>query len=329
MRVFVTGGAGYVGSHCVKRLLAGGHDVTVFDNLSAGHRQAVDPRADFLQGDLSDKPRLADLLAPNRFDAVMHFAGSLNVGESVERPLEYFRNNVANTLNLLECMQRSSIRRMVFSSTCAVYGEPERLPITENMPKRPISPYGASKLTVEYMLEHSARAWGLGSIALRYFNASGAASDGSIGEDHSPEIHLIPLVLQVALGQRDNIKVFGDDYPTPDGSCIRDYIHVDDLADAHLLALEGATQGRMDAFNVGTGAGTSVFEIIAVARAVTNHAIPAEVTVRRPGDPPRLYANSDKLRERFQWAPRYIQIRDIVNSAWNWHRNRPHGFTGK
>jgi len=326
MRVFVTGGAGYVGSHCVKRLLAGGHEVSVFDNLSAGHREAVDPRADFVQGDLSDKARLAELLRPGRFDAVMHFAGSLDVGESVRRPLEYFRNNVVNTLNLLECMRDSNIRRMVFSSTCAVYGEPERLPITEDLPKSPISPYGASKLTVEYMLEHSARAWGLGSVALRYFNASGAASDGSIGEDHSPEIHLIPLVLQVALGQRDGIKVFGDDYPTPDGSCIRDYIHVEDLADAHLLAIEGITEGRKEAYNVGTGKGTSVFEIIEVARAVTNHAIPAEVTARRPGDPPGLYANSDKLRERFRWAPRYTEIRDIVASAWNWHRSHPHGF---
>jgi UDP-glucose 4-epimerase len=326
MRVFVTGGAGYVGSHCVKRLIAGGHDVTVFDNLSAGHRKAVDPRAGFVQGDLSDKPRLADLLAPSRFDAVMHFAGYLNVGESVEQPLAYYRNNVVNTLNMLECMERSAVRRMVFSSTCAVYGEPEALPITEDMPKRPISPYGASKLTVEYMLEHSARAWGLGSIALRYFNASGAASDGSIGEDHSPEIHLIPLVLQVALGQREKIKVFGDDYSTPDGSCIRDYIHVDDLAEAHLLALEGAAEGRMEAFNVGTGTGTSVFELIEVARKVTGHAIPAEVTGRRPGDPPRLYANSDKLRERFRWSPRYLQIRDIVDSAWQWHRAHPRGF---
>jgi len=326
MRVFVTGGAGYVGSHCVKRLLAGGHEVSVFDNLSAGHREAVDPRADFVQGDLSDKARLAELLRPGRFDAVMHFAGSLDVGESVRRPLEYFRNNVVNTLNLLECMRDLNIRRMVFSSTCAVYGEPERLPITEDLPKSPISPYGASKLTVEYMLEHSARAWGLGSVALRYFNASGAASDGSIGEDHSPEIHLIPLVLQVALGQRDGIKVFGDDYPTPDGSCIRDYIHVEDLADAHLLAIEGITEGRKEAYNVGTGKGTSVFEIIEVARAVTNHAIPAEVTARRPGDPPGLYANSDKLRERFRWAPRYTEIRDIVASAWNWHRSHPHGF---
>ena len=326
MRVFVTGGAGYVGSHCVKRLLAGGHEVSVFDNLSASHREAVDPRADFVQGDLSDKARLADLLRPGRFDAVMHFAGSLDVGESVQRPLEYYRNNVVNTLNLLECMRDSDVRRMVFSSTCAVYGEPERLPITEDLPKSPISPYGASKLTVEYMLEHSARAWGLGSVALRYFNASGAASDGSIGEDHSPEIHLVPLVLQVALGQRDKIKVFGDDYPTPDGSCIRDYIHVEDLADAHLLAIEGITEGRKEAYNVGTGKGTSVFEIIEVARAVTNHPIPAEVTARRPGDPPGLYANSDKLRERFRWAARYTDIRDIVASAWDWHRSHPHGF---
>jgi UDP-glucose-4-epimerase GalE len=326
MRVFVAGGAGYVGSHCVKRLAAAGHQVTVFDNLSAGHRRAVDPRAALVPGDLADRSKLLEVLRAGRFDAVMHFAAFLDVGESVRYPLKYYRNNVANTLNLLEAMQETGVRRLVFSSTCAVYGVPEKLPLTEAMPRNPISPYGASKLAVEHMLEHCAAAWGLGAVALRYFNASGAAADGTLGEDHSPEIHLIPLVLQVALGQRDRIRVFGTDYATPDGSCIRDYIHVDDLAEAHRLALEGLEPGRLEAFNVGTGSGTSVLELIRAAREVTGHEIPAEVTDRRPGDPPSLYADSDKISRRFGWHPRYRDIRSIVESAWKWHRANPRGY---
>jgi len=326
MRVLVTGGAGYVGSHCVKRLVSAGHQVTVYDNLSAGHRQAVDARAAFVEGDLADKPKLNDVLRSGRFDAVMHFAALLNVGESVEQPLRYYRNNVACTLNLLECMQETGIRRMVFSSSCAVYGVPDELPLREDLPRNPISPYGASKLAVEHMLEGSARGWGLGSASLRYFNAAGAAADGSLGEDHRPEIHLIPLVLQTALGQREKVVVYGVDYPTRDGSCIRDYIHVDDLAEAHVLALQGIKEGVAEAFNVGTGEGTSVLEVISAARAVTGHEIPVEVGRRRPGDPPELYADSDKVKARFGWSPRFRGIANIVASAWSWHRSHPYGY---
>jgi len=326
MRVFVTGGAGYVGSHCARRLVAAGHEVTVFDNLSFGHRQAVDPAAAFVQGDLADRSRLIELLRAGGFNAVMHFAAYLNVGESVEKPLVYYRNNVANTINLLEAMEQAGVRRIVFSSTCAVYGVPERLPITEDLPKDPINPYGCTKLAMEWLLRDSAAAWGLGAVALRYFNAAGAAADGAIGEDHKPEVHLIPLVLQVALGQRDRIKVFGTDYPTPDGTCIRDYIHVEDLAEAHLEALEGLAEGRFEAYNVGTGSGSSVLEVIEAARKVTGHAIPAEPAARRPGDPPALYADPARLGQRFGWRPRYTDVREIIATAWKWHRSHPDGF---
>lgn len=326
MNIFIPGGAGYVGSHCVRRLVAAGHRVTVYDNLCAGHRQAVDPGAEFIEGDLADAARLRALLGGGAFDAVMHFAAFLNVGESVHKPLAYWRNNVANTINLLEAMRDAGVRKLVFSSTCAVYGEPQRMPITEDLPKNPINPYGATKLAVEYMLRDCAGGWGLGAIALRYFNASGAASDGSIGEHHDPEIHLIPLVLKVALGQRDHIKIFGRDYPTPDGTCIRDYIHVEDLAEAHLLAIEGLQDGVFEAFNVGTGRGHSVLEIIEAARTATGHAIPAQDAPRRPGDPPQLYASSDKLRERFGWRPNFSDVRETIASAWRWHQAHPRGY---
>lgn len=329
MRIFVTGGAGYVGSHCVRRLIADGQQVTVFDNLAFGHREAVHPRAEFVQGDLADRDRVEELLTAGGFDAVMHFAAWLNVGESVTKPLAYYRNNVANTLNLLEAMQAAGVRKLVFSSTCAVYGEPDRLPMVENLPKNPINPYGSTKLAVEFMLADCASAWGLGATALRYFNASGAAADGSIGEDHSPETHLIPLVLQVALGQRQNIAVFGTDYPTADGTCVRDYVHVDDLAEAHLLAIKGIEERKFEFYNVGTGRGTSVLEVIRAARQATGHAIPVIENPRRAGDPPALYADSTKLRHRFGWKPAHTLIDTIVASAWNWHRAHPDGFRSK
>lgn len=329
MRIFVTGGAGYVGSHCVKRLVGAGHAVTVFDSLIYGHRQAVDPAANFVHGDLSDAELLHATLGRGSFDAVIHFAAFLNVGESVFKPLMYYRNNVANTITLLDAMERCGIKRMVFSSTCAIYGEPKTLPIVEDLPKHPINPYGATKLAVEWMLRDSASAWGLGAVALRYFNACGAAADGSIGEDHKPENHLIPLIIQVALGQRPHISVFGTDYPTPDGTCVRDYIHVDDLAEAHLLAVTGATPGAFEAYNVGTGCGNSVQEVIASVRRVTGHAIPTQFGPRREGDPPSLYANSDALRRRFGWQPRFTDIDRIVESAWKWHLSHPHGYEGK
>jgi len=326
MRIFVTGGAGYVGSHCVRRLVAAGHEVTVYDNLTAGHRQAVDKAASFIEGDLADRAKLEQVLPNGAFDAVMHFAAYLDVGESVRQPLMYYRNNVANTLNLLEAMKLAQINRIVFSSSCAVYGVPEDLPIHEDLPKDPINPYGATKLAMEWIMRDSALAWGLGSAALRYFNASGASADAVIGEDHKPEIHLIPLVLQVALGQRESISVFGADYPTPDGTCVRDYIHVEDLAEAHLLAVEGIEPGKAEAYNIGTGAGVSVLEIITAAREVAGHAIPAVTADRRPGDPPELYANPDKLRRRFDWKPRYTDIRETIETAWRWHHTHPNGF---
>ncbi len=326
MRVFVVGGAGYVGSHAVRALVAAGHEVTVFDNLCAGHRRAVDPKAKFVEGDLADGDTLERLLAATPYDAAMHFAAWLNVGESVQKPLKYYENNVANTLKLLQCMERHGVKRFVFSSTCAVYGEPETVPIVENLLKNPINPYGHTKLVVEWMLADAAVAWGLGSVALRYFNASGAAADGTIGEDHDPEIHLIPLVLKVALGQRADIKIFGTDYPTPDGTCVRDYVHVEDLATAHILALQHCTPGRADAFNVGTGRGTSVREIIEAARAITGQPIPTVEAARRPGDPPALYANPARIKATFNWSPKWTEIRPIIETAWRWHRDHPDGY---
>jgi len=287
----------------------------------------VPDTAGFIEGDLADADLLRRELAEGGFDAAMHFAAFLNVGESVREPLKYYRNNVANTLNLLEALQASSVRRLVFSSTCAVYGEPPEMPIREDLPTSPINPYGASKLAVEWMLRDAAAAWGLGAVALRYFNAAGAAEDGTIGEDHDPEIHLIPLVLQVALGQRPHISIFGTDYPTPDGTCIRDYIHVEDLGEAHLRAIEGCEPGRFEAFNVGTGQGNSVREIIAAARDITKHPIPAIETPRRPGDPPMLYASPDKIRARFGWEPRFTDVRATIETAWRWHQAHPQGFT--
>lgn len=329
MNIFVTGGAGYVGSHCVKRLLAAGHAVTVYDNLVHGHRDAVDPRAALIEGDLADGPRLSGLLGDGRYDAVMHFAAYVDVGQSVRQPLRYYRNNVAHTINLLEAMQAGGVRSFVFSSTCAVYGVPDEVPLREDMDTRPISPYGASKLVVEWMLRDCAAAWGLGSIALRYFNASGAADDGSIGEDHEPEIHLIPVVLEVALAKRPHVKVFGTDYPTPDGTCIRDYVHVEDLAEAHLRAVESVRPATAVALNLGTGRGHSVLEIISAAREVTGHAIPIEKTERRPGDPPQLFANADLVQHRLGWMPRQTDIREIIRSAWNWHRTHPNGYNDR
>ncbi|MCB9849839.1 MAG: UDP-glucose 4-epimerase GalE [Phycisphaerales bacterium] len=325
MKVLVTGGAGYVGSHCVRRLVDAGHNITVLDNLCAGHADALPKGVPLVRADLADAQTLSEVL-DRSFDAVMHFAAFLDVGESVRDPLKYYQNNVVGTIGLLRVMQLREIRRFVFSSTCATYGVPEQVPITEDLPQAPINPYGHSKLAIEWALRDSAEGWGLGSCALRYFNASGAARDGSIGEDHDPEIHLIPLVLQVALGQRESIKIFGTDYPTPDGTCIRDYIHVEDLAEAHLRALEHTAKGGFNAFNVGTGVGTSVRQIIEAACAVTDCAIPAVETERRPGDPPQLYADPSKLRDTLGWKPEYTDITAIIETAWRWHRTHPNGY---
>lgn len=325
MRIFVTGGAGYVGSHCVRDLVKAGHDVTVFDNLSNGHRSAVDPRAAFIRGELADSELVSRTLR-NSFDAVMHFAASINVGESVEQPLLYYRNNVANGLILLEAMRDAGVRKIVFSSTCAIYGVPPSQPIVESMPADPINPYGRTKLAIEWMLRDCATAWGLGSVSLRYFNAAGASADAAIGEDHRPEFHLIPLVLQVAQGRRQSVKVFGTDYETPDGSCVRDYIHVEDLATAHTRAVQWIQPERIAAFNVGTGRGRSVLEVIAASRVVTGHDIPAELGPRRPGDPPELFANPDRLRGTLGWTPRYVNLEETIRTAWEWMRRMPDGY---
>lgn len=326
MRILLTGGAGYVGSHCLRALLDAGHEAAVLDDLSAGHRAAVDRRATLVEADVGDAERLATLLADGGFDAVMHFAASVNVGESVRDPLKYYGNNVAKTVVLLRAMHEAGVRRIVFSSTCATYGVPQRVPIDESQPCRPISPYGRTKLATEWALADCASAWGLGAVALRYFNAAGAASDGTIGEDHRPETHLIPVVLQVALGQRERVEIFGDDYPTRDGTCVRDYVHVEDLAQAHRLALEALEPGRFVAYNVGTGRGVTVGEVIEAARKVTGHAIPAAAAPRRPGDPPELFADPTRVRRDLGWRAEYERIEEIVASAWKWHSSHPRGF---
>ena len=327
MRILVTGGAGYVGSHCVRGLCDAGHEVTVFDNLRyGGHREAVDQRAALVVADLAERSAVEEAFAGRGIEAVLHFAAHLNVPESVREPLRYYRNNVANTLNLLEVMQAHKVQRMVFSSTCATYGEPPEMPITEDMPQLPINPYGHTKLAMEWTLRDCGPGWGLGATALRYFNASGAASDGTLGEDRDPEYHLIPVVLQVALGQREKIMIFGNDYPTPDGTCVRDYIHVEDLADVHRLAIESQQPGQFRYYNVGTGVGVSVREIIDFARDVTGHGIPAEDAPRREGDPPELYANASKVHRELGWKASRTDVRQTVADAWNWHEKHPKGY---
>lgn len=326
MKLLVTGGAGYVGSHAVRALVNAGHAVTVLDNLSAGHAAAVHPQARLIVGDLHDETLLNDLFQLESFDAVMHFAAFIEVGESVISPLKFYQNNLGNTVRLLSAMQHHDVRRMVFSSTCAIYGLPERMPIVEDTPSSPQSPYARAKLAVEWAMMDSAAAWGLGCVALRYFNAAGAAADGSIGEDHDPETHLIPNVLMVALGQREHVKVFGTDYPTPDGTCVRDYVHVEDLADAHLRALNAIEPGTFRAFNAGTGHGATVREVVEASRAVTGHPIPVIESPRRAGDVPILCADASRIQSELGWKPRHTDLKEIVASAWAWHRTHPKGF---
>ncbi len=326
MKLLVTGGAGYVGSFCVRALCERNHEVVVYDNLSAGHVAAVDKRAELVVGDLADASALEATIRDAAFDGVLHFAAYLNVGESVNHPLKYYRNNVANTITLLDLMQKHQILRLVFSSTCAIYGLPEAVPITEDMPQQPINPYGHTKLAMEWAMRDSAAAWMLGATALRYFNAAGGAADGSIGEDHDPEVHLIPVTLAVAVGKREQVQIYGVDYPTRDGSCIRDYVHVEDLAHAHVLAIESQEPGQFRAFNVGTGIGTSVKQVIDAAREVTGESIAAKPAPRRPGDPPELYADPGRLMAELGWTPQYTEINAIVETAWHWHRTHPEGY---
>ncbi len=325
MRVVVTGGAGYVGSHAAKLLAANGHQVWIVDNLIEGHRQAV-RELPLIEADLLNHERLAAILQEHQIEAVMHFAALTYVGVSVTEPAGYYRNNVVGTLSLLDAMRETGVQRIVFSSTCATYGIPERVPISEDHPQHPISPYGFTKLVIEHALADYCRAYGLGYAALRYFNASGAAADGTIGEDHDPETHLIPLVLQVALGQRESAAIFGTDYPTPDGTCVRDYIHVDDLAEAHLLAIEKLEPGMELKLNLGTGRGASVQAVIDLCREVTGHEIPARQVERREGDPPELVADPARAREVLGWQAKHTSIRDVIESAWQWHQAHPHGY---
>jgi UDP-glucose-4-epimerase GalE len=325
MRILITGGAGYIGSHAVRLFLARGHDVWVYDNLSEGHRAAV-PAERLLVGDLAEVQRLDHALVMHRIEAVVHFAAFTYVGESVRDPGKYYQNNVVNTLNLMEVLRRHHVSRFVFSSTAATYGIPQHVPITEDEPQQPINPYGTGKLTIERALADYAVAYGWGYAALRYFNASGASADGSIGEDHDPETHLIPLVLQAVLGKKPHIEVFGTDYPTPDGTCVRDYIHVDDLAEAHLLAVEKLEPGKGLRYNLGIGRGYSVREVIRTAEEVTGKSVPVREGPRRPGDPPVLVASSEKIQRELGWRPRYTELRPIIETAWNWHRSHPRGY---
>ena len=321
-RVLVTGGAGYIGSHVVKALGERGHEVLSYDNLSKGHREAV-LHGELVVADLEDTTRLDRVLSEFRPDAVMHFAAFIEVGESVREPLKYYRNNAANAVNLLAAMARHGAARFIFSSTAAVYGAPEVSPITEREPVRPINPYGQSKAFIENVLRDAAAAQTIRSVSLRYFNAAGADPGGRIGERHDPESHLIPLILKAAAGTRAGISIYGTDYPTPDGTCIRDYIHVEDLTDAHLLALQYLLDGgSSDVFNCGYGHGTSVLQVVETARKVTGREIPVVYAARRPGVSPVLVADSTKLRKALHWQPRFDDLTTIIRTAWEWEKKQ-------
>lgn len=328
MNILVVGGAGYIGSHMVRSLIRSGHEVVVLDNLSTGFKQSV-KSGELIIGDMADKPLVESVLGDHKIEAVMHFAAHALVGESVQHPEKYYRNNVVATLSLLDSMRRCDVKKIVFSSTCATYGIPETIPISELEKQKPVNPYGFTKLVCEQAMADYAHAYGLGYAALRYFNAAGASPDGDIGEDHDPESHLIPIVLQVALGQRDHITVFGNDWPTPDKTCVRDYIHVDDLGRAHMLALERIKEGQGIEVNLGTGNGFSVREVIECCREVTGCDIKEVMGERRDGDPPRLVADARKAKEVLGWVPEYQTVKPIVETAWNWHKQHPHGYRGK
>jgi UDP-glucose-4-epimerase GalE len=327
-RVVVTGGAGYIGSHAVRALSDAGHAVAVLDDLSAGHQQSLPQGVPLVKAAIHDRAAVLRLLVEHRADAVMHFAAWLKVGESVQVPLAYYQNNVAGTLSVLDAMREAGVGRFVFSSTCAVYGEPTSVPIVETLPKHPINAYGETKLAIERALPHLEIAHGIKWIALRYFNAAGAHPDGSIGEDHADEIHLIPLAIRAANGGTP-LKVFGEDYPTPDGTCLRDYIHVCDLADAHVRALEALERGvRSDAYNIGTGTPHSVKAVIDTVGRVLGRPVAWQAAPRRPGDPAVLYAASDRAQRELGWRPQYGELEVIVRHAWQWHSTHPQGYIG-
>jgi UDP-glucose 4-epimerase len=327
MRVLVTGGAGYIGSHAVRALLRAGHEVSIVDNLFRGHRESVPKDVPLHILDIRQTAAVQRVLSDSGIECVMHFAALAYVGESVKQPLDYYDNNSGGTASLLRAMLGAGVTRMVFSSTCATYGEPEAMPIVETMPQSPINPYGWSKLFVERILRDVAAAEPAFSFAaLRYFNVAGCALDGSVGEAHEPETHLIPVILETALGKRDKVTVFGDDYPTPDGTCIRDYIHVDDLVDAHIIAMQALTPGARHFLNLGIGRGLSVKEIIETARLVTGRSFTVAVGPRRAGDPPELFANPDRVRRELGWQARITDTRTIVESAWAWMSANPDGY---
>ena len=329
MTILVLGGAGYIGSHTVYALIEKGVDVVVIDNLETGHIEAVHEKARFYKGDIRDRAFVDSVLDKEKIDAVIHFAANSLVGESMVNPLKYYDNNVNGTKVLLQSMVAHGLDKIVFSSTAATYGEPEKVPILETDRTEPTNTYGETKLAMEKMFKWTDRAHGLKYVSLRYFNACGAHVSGKIGEAHSPETHLIPLILQVPLGQREYISIFGDDYDTSDGTCIRDYIHVTDLAQAHILAVDYLMKGNeSNIFNLGNGVGFTVKEVIDTARKVTGHEIPAKIAERRAGDPARLIASSDKARQVLLWKPEHADLEAIISTAWNWHKNHPNGYNG-
>ncbi len=327
MKILVVGGAGYIGSHCVRQLLLQGYEPVIVDNLVYGHRKAVDASLPFYEVNLGDVMAMRRILREESIEAVMHFAAFAYVGESVTEPLKYYENNLIATLRLLEAMLAENVTRFIFSSTCATYGEPDQLPITEDLPQRPINPYGQTKLDVENALKNLSHAHGLSFAAFRYFNAAGAAADGTIGEDHSPETHLIPLVIDTLLGKREHIKIFGTDYDTPDGTCLRDYVHVDDLSRAHIAVIEQLAEPcRQNFYNLGTGRPNSVREVIHAVESVTGKTVPVVESERRAGDPPVLYADSSRAQQDLGWKIEYDTMEKIVETAWKWHSTYPNGF---
>jgi len=327
MNVLVTGGGGYIGSHAVKQLREAGHEPVVLDDFSRGHREAVPPDVAVEELSPNQTEAITNALVYHRIDCVMHFAALAYVGESVQEPLRYYQNNTAGTISLLQAMQAAGVERFVLSSTAATYGEPERVPITEEEPQRPINPYGWSKLFVEQVLRDTGQANGrFGFASLRYFNVAGCDPDGTVGEDHEPETHLIPVLLEVALGKREKIFVHGDDYDTSDGTCIRDYIHVTDLVRAHIVVMEALQDGDQRFYNLGIGEGKSVWELVEAARQVTGQPIPAEVGPRRPGDPPVLYADPSRIQRELGWEAQYTGVTTMIETAWRWFRNHPDGY---